>query len=119
MCDSIGATSLTQWESDPSMKLNKLIAEVLSMEAIELLNVLAANALAAANNSDTSVFYLAVEEDNWNSTVLLMREIFEAEILISSEQDWLSFRVLESFGVKQGRLAYQFTDTFAHTLAPE
>lgn len=99
------------------MKLNRLIAEMLSAEASELLNMLAANAVVNRNDADASLHYLPVEEDSWNSTVILMREIFEAEVLLSGDQEWLSFRILESFGVSQGRITYQFTPIFAKSLS--
>lgn len=97
------------------MKLNQLIEQEISSEAVELLNMLAANAIAVPVEMN-SVYTIAVEPENWNATVLLLREIFEAEILIADEDDWLSFRILQSIGVKDGQMAYQFTPTFAQTL---
>lgn len=99
------------------MKINKLVEEALSDSAVELLNLLAANALAASPQSGTSMYQIAVEQDNWNSTMLLMREIFEAEIAVSGDTEWVSFRILQSFGVNRGQLAYQFTPTFTETLS--
>lgn len=99
------------------MKLNKFVEEALSESAVELLNLLAANALAAPPAKDKAMYYMAVEQENWNSTVILMKEIFDAEILISGEEEWLAFRILQSFGVSKGQLAYQFTPTFTEALA--
>lgn len=99
------------------MKINKIVEETLSANALELLNLLAANALATAPAQGASVYYLAVEPENWNATMLLFREIFEAEILISGDAEWVAFRILQSFGVKHGKLAYQFTPTFTETLS--
>jgi hypothetical protein len=98
------------------MQINKLVEELLSEAAVELLNTLAAHAIATSEARDASLFHFAVEEDSWNSTMMLMSEIFEAEILVSGEREWLSFRILQSFGVRQGQLAYQFTPTFAEAL---
>ncbi len=99
------------------MQINQIIEEALSEEAVELLNMLAAHAVTTASATDPqSVFTIPVEENNWNASMQLLREIFEAEILISDESDWLSFRILQSIGVKNGQLAYQFTPTFSQTL---
>lgn len=77
------------------MQLNRIIEESLSEEAVELLNMLAAHAVAADAQTDPqSVFTIPVEENNWNASLQLLREIFEAEILISNDADWLSFRIL-------------------------
>ena len=97
------------------MKINQLIEEAISGEAVELLNMLAANAIAAPVDMN-SVYTIAVEQDNWNATLLLLREIFEAEIVISDDGNWLGFRILQSIGVKNGQMAYQFTPTFAQIL---
>lgn len=99
------------------MHINRIVEEVLSPDAVELLNVLAVHAVATANTQAESLCYLPVEEDAWNATMHLMREIFEAEILISGEDEWLSFRLLQSYGVKDGQVAYQFTPTFAKALS--
>lgn len=100
------------------MQLNRFIEEVLSEEAVELLNTLIAHAIAVPPDSANGppLYHLPVEQDIWNSTIRLMREIFEAEILISGDEEWLGFRLLQSFGVKEGQLAYQFTPIFAQTL---
>jgi hypothetical protein len=99
------------------MQINQIIEETLSEEAVELLNMLAAHALAVDATTDPqSVFTIPVEENNWNASLELLREIFEAEILISDEVEWLSFRILQSIGVKNGQLAYQFTPTFSQSL---
>lgn len=84
---------------------------------MELLDALAAHAVIAAPEQRSSVFYFPVETDNWNSTILLVHEIFDAELLISGNNDWLTFRILQSFGIKDGQLAYQFTPVFAETLS--
>ena len=97
------------------MHINKLIEEALSEAAVELLNALAAHAVVAPKDN-SSLFYFPVEEENWNATMLLVHEIFEAEILVSAESDWLAFRILQSYGVRGGQLAYQFTPTFAESL---
>jgi hypothetical protein len=99
------------------MHINRIVEEVLSEEAVELLNILAANALVTSPKQGTSLFYLAVEQENWNTTMMLMREIFEAEILISGDAEWVAFRILQSIGVNEGRLAYQFTSTFTEALS--
>jgi hypothetical protein len=99
------------------MKLNKIVEEALSASAVELLNLLAAHALAAAPEQGKSMYSMPVEQDNWNSTMVLMREIFDAEVLISGESDWVAFRILQSFGVNQGQLSYQFTPTFTDALS--
>lgn len=103
--------------TSPHMKINKIVEEVLSEDAVELLNILAANAIATTPGYGTSLFYLTVEPENWNATMMLMREIFEGEIMISGEGEWVAFRVLQSFGVSEGRLAYQFTPTFTEALS--
>jgi hypothetical protein len=103
--------------TSPHMKINKIVEEVLSEDAVELLNILAANAIATTPAHGTSLFYLTVEPENWNATMMLMREIFEGEIMISGEGEWVAFRVLQSFGVSEGRLAYQFTPTFTEALS--
>lgn len=97
------------------MHINRLVDEVLSEPAIELLNALAAHAVVSGQQP-SSLFFFPVEPDAWNSTMLLLREIFEAEVLISGDDDWLGFRILQSFGVKHGQLACQFTPTFAEAL---
>lgn len=99
------------------MKINKLVEEALSENAVELLNLLAANALAAPQSQTKSLFTLAVEPENWNATMQLIREIFDAEILIASDPEWVSFRILQSIGVNHGKLAYQFTPAFTETLS--
>lgn len=99
------------------MKINRIVEEALSEDAVELLNILAANALATAPSHGTSLFYLPVEQENWETTMMLMREIFEAEILISGDGEWVAFRVLQSYGVNHGQLAYQFTPTFTEALS--
>jgi hypothetical protein len=99
------------------MHINKLVEEVLDEAAIELLDMLAAHATMAAPHQTASLFFFPVDPDNWNATILLMHEIFDAEILIEGENEWLSFRILQSFGVKEGQLAYQFTPTFAQALS--
>jgi hypothetical protein len=99
------------------MHINRLVEQVLREEAVELLNTLAAHALADSDASNASLFLLPVEEEAWNGTLLLMREIFDAEVLLSEDQDWLSFRILQSFGARDGHLAYQFTPTFAQALS--
>ena len=99
------------------MQLNRIIEEALSEEAVELLNMLAAHAVTADAKTDPqSVFMMPVEENNWNASLQLLREIFEAEILLADETDWISIRILQSIGVKNGQLAYQFTPTFVQTL---
>jgi hypothetical protein len=99
------------------MHINRIIEETLTDEALDLLNLLAAHAVTANAGIDPqSVFTIPVEENNWNTTLELLREIFEAEILISDDAEWLSFRILQSIGVKNGQLAYQFTPTFSQTL---
>ena len=98
------------------MKINRLVEEALSEDAVELLNVLAANALAGPPTQG-SLYCLAVEPENWNATMMLIREIFEAEILVSGDPEWVSFRILQSIGVNHGKLAYQFTPTFSETLS--
>lgn len=99
------------------MQINRIIEEALSDDALELLNMLAAHAITADAATDPqSVFTIPVEDNNWNATLESLREIFEAEVLISNDNDWLSFRILQSIGVKNGQLAYQFTPTFSQTL---
>ena len=98
------------------MQINKIIEQTLSEAAVELLNMLAANAIVSEASDAKSVFYLPVEANNWNATLMLLREIYEAEILIAEENDWISFRLLQSIGVKKGQLAYQFTPTFSQAL---
>lgn len=99
------------------MHINRIVEETLSEEAVELLNMLAAHAVTADAAIDPqSVFTIAVEEHNWNASMKLLREIFEAEILLADESDWISIRILQSIGVKDGQFAYQFTPTFAQTL---
>lgn len=98
------------------MNINKLVDEVLSDAAVELLNTLAAHALVTSPEDKSALSFLPVEPENWNATVLLMREIFEAEVTVAGETEWLSFRILQSFGVRNGQLAYQFTPTFAKAL---
>lgn len=99
------------------MQINRLVEESLGESAVELLNVLAAHVLAAGGEDRTGMQSMPVEPDDWNTTMSLMREIFEAEILVSGDDEWVSFRILQSFGVNNGRLAYQFTPTFAKALA--
>ena len=99
------------------MRINRLVEEVLSENAVELLNMLAAHALATGEGKHKELHTLPVEPDVWNDTMFLMREIFEAEILVSGEDEWISFRILQSFGVNAGHLAYQFTPTFAQALS--
>lgn len=98
------------------MKLNKLVEDVLSEAAVELLDTLAAHAVVTSPDDKSMLYFLPVEPESWNATVLLMREIFEAEVMVSDESEWLSFRILQSFGVRNGQLAYQFTPTFAKAL---
>jgi hypothetical protein len=116
LCDGQAMRILIR-ETGLEMKINKIVEQALSTNAVELLNLLAANALATSPAHGPSLFYLAVEQENWNATMLLMREIFEAEILISGDQEWVAFRVLQSFGVNKGQLAYQFTPTFTEALS--
>lgn len=99
------------------MRINKIVENVLSEEAIEFLNTLAAHAIVTDKVEEASLYYLAVEQNEWNATMFLIREIFEAEIMIANDDEWLSFRILQSLGVNKGRLAYQFTPTFAKALA--
>lgn len=99
------------------MNLNRLVREVLSEAAVELLDTLAAHALVSAPADFTGMFYLPVEQENWNPTLQLVREIFDAEITITHEPNWLNFRVLQSFGVRDGQLAYQFTPVFADAIS--
>lgn len=99
------------------MHINRIVEEALSESAVELLNMLAAHAVAADATTDPqSVFTIPVEAHNWNASLELLREIFEAELLLADESDWVSIRILQSIGVKDGQLAYQFTPTFAQTL---
>lgn len=99
------------------MQINQIIEDALSEEAVELLNMLAAHAVTTDAAADPqSVFTIPVEENNWNESMQILREIFEAEILISDEMEWLSFRILQSIGVRNGQLAYQFTPTFSQAL---
>ncbi len=99
------------------MQINKIVDDVLSEDAVELLNTLAAHAIATTQVNEAAMYYLPIEEDDWDETMFLIREIFEAEIVISGDQNWLSFRILQSLGVNNGRLAYQFTPTFAQALS--
>lgn len=102
------------------MHINRIVEETLSEDALELLNLLAAYAVAAdAGTAPHAVYTMPVEDSNWNAALQSLREIFEAEILISDDQNWLSFRILQSIGVKNGQLAYQFTPTFSQTLRTE
>jgi hypothetical protein len=104
-------------EKGSLMHINRIIEEALSEEAVELLNMLAAHAVTADAATDSqSMFTIPVEEHNWNASLALLREIFEAEILLADEADWISIRILQSIGVKGGQIAYQFTPTFAQTL---
>ncbi|HEY0846388.1 MAG TPA: hypothetical protein VGE12_13550 [Noviherbaspirillum sp.] len=98
------------------MNINRLVDEVLSDAAVELLNTLAAHAVVEQPDDKAALSSFKVEPDSWNATVLLMREIFEAEITVSGDTEWLSFRILQSFGVRNGQLVYQFTPTFAQAL---
>ncbi|MFC7513864.1 hypothetical protein ACFQUU_02480 [Herbaspirillum sp. GCM10030257] len=98
------------------MQINKAVEEVLSEAAVELLNTLVAHVIVSAPQDKSGLCYLPVESDNWNTTVMLMREIFEAEICISSDTEWLSFHIFQSIGVRDAQLAYQFTPTFAQAL---
>lgn len=98
------------------MNINRLVEEVLSDAALELLNTLAARTVVEESGDKSGMSFFKVEPDSWNSTVLLMREIFEAEVTVSGETEWLSFRILESFGVRDGQLAYRFTPTFGQAL---
>lgn len=98
------------------MNINRLVEEVLDDAAVELLNTLAAHTMVEQPDDRSAMSFFAVEPDSWNATVLLMREIFEAEVMVSGEEEWLSFRILQSFGVRNGKLAYQFTPTFAKAL---
>lgn len=88
--------------------------EVWSESAVELVE---ANSLATSSANGASLYHLVVEPENWNATMLSIREIFEAEILISGDGVWVAFRILQAFGVNQGKLAYQFTPTFTETLS--
>lgn len=99
------------------MQINRLVEEALGESAVELLNVLAAHVVATGDADRTGMQSMPVEPDDWNATMSLVREIFEAEILLSGDDEWVSFRILQSFGVNNGRLAYQFTPTFAKALA--
>lgn len=98
------------------MNINRLVEEVLDDAAVELLNTLAAHTMVEQPDDRSAMSFFAVEPDSWNATVLLMRAIFEAEVMVSGEEEWLSFRILQSFGVRNGKLAYQFTPTFAKAL---
>lgn len=98
------------------MNINNLVEEVLSEAAVELLNTLAAQVIVSTPEQKSSLSFLTVEAENWDSTVLLIREIFEAEVQISTDAEWISFRILQSFGVRNGQLAYQFTPAFAQAL---
>lgn len=98
------------------MHINRIVEDALSEEAVELLNTLVAHAIVNAGEDTLAVFTMPIEDSMWNSTMLMVREIFEAEILIADEPDWLSFRILQSLGAKDGLLAYQFTPTFAQSL---
>ena len=99
------------------MHINRLVEQVLSEPALELLNTLAAHVMAAQPDDVCGVAFLAVETDSWNDTVLLLREIFEAEVQLAGNQDWLGLRILQSWGVKDGRLAWQFTPVFGQAIA--
>jgi hypothetical protein len=99
------------------MQINKLVEQILSEPALELLNTLVAHALVNPSSDRSALSTLPVEPDSWNSTMLLLREIFEAEILVSGDVEWLGFRILQSYGAKDGRLAYSFTSTFAQTFS--
>jgi len=101
----------------PIMHINRLVEQVLSERAVELLDTMAAQALALQPGDITAVAYLTVEAESWNDTVLLMREIFEAEIEVSADHDWLGMRILQSWGVKDGRIAWQFTPAFGQAIA--
>src|SRR6476469_9286352 len=98
------------------MRLNRLVEGVLGEEAVELLDLLAAHALVAGDGS-AALHRLPVEEESWNRTMLLVQEIFDAAVLVSGDGEWLSFRILQSFGVDDGRLVYQFTPAFAQALS--
>lgn len=99
------------------MNINKLVQDVLSEAALELLDTLAAHTIVASPQQRSSLTLMPVDADNWNATMMLMREIFEAEILLSGETEWLGFRILQAYGVRDGQLAYQFTPVFAQALA--
>ncbi|MEC4722445.1 hypothetical protein RY831_25095 [Noviherbaspirillum sp. CPCC 100848] len=99
------------------MNINKLVQDVLSEAALELLDTLAAHTIVASPQQRSSLTLMPVEADNWNPTMMLMREIFEAEILVSGETEWLGFRILQAYGVRDGQLAYQFTPVFAQALS--
>ncbi|GIZ52798.1 hypothetical protein [Noviherbaspirillum aridicola] len=101
----------------PAMHINRLVEQVLSERAVELLDTMAAHALARLPQDITAVASLAVEADSWNDTVILMREIFEAEIQVAAGNDWLDMRILQSWGVKEGQLAWQFTPAFGQAIA--
>lgn len=98
------------------MNINRLVEDVLSNAAVELLDTLAAHAVVTSPDDKSALYFLPVEPESWNATVLLMREIFDAEVTVSDASEWLSFRILQSFGVRNGQLAYQFTPTFAKAL---
>lgn len=74
---------LGQLKTGVQMHINRIAEEVLSQDAVELLNVLAVHAVATADMQAASLCYLPVEADAWNATMHLMREIFEAEIVTS------------------------------------
>lgn len=98
------------------MHINRLVEEVLSENAVELLDTMAAHVLARLPVSITAVASLAVEPESWNDNVMLMREIFEAEIQVTSGTNWLDMRILQSWGVRDGQLAWQFTPAFGEAI---
>lgn len=99
------------------MHINQIVAQVLSSRAVELLDTMAAHALASQPQDITAVTSMAVEPDSWNDTLLLLREIFEAEIEVSADSDWLGMRILQCWGVRDGRLAWQFSPVFGQTIS--
>ncbi|RJF95367.1 hypothetical protein [Noviherbaspirillum saxi] len=69
------------------MQINRAVEEVLGEAAVELLNTLVSHVVVANPDDKAGLFYLPVEPDNWNSTMMLMREIFEAEIFVSGQTE--------------------------------
>lgn len=98
------------------MHINRLVDQVLSAAAVELLNTLAAHAIVAEGSDRQGMFLFPVELDALDDTLILVREIFDAEVVIAGDDEWLSFRILQSFGIKDGQLAYQFSPTFAQAI---
>lgn len=99
------------------MQINRLVEQVLSERAIELLDIMAAHVAAVHPEDVTALASLRADPDTWNDSVLLLREIFEAEVQITGEHDWLGIRILQSWGVKDGSLVWQFTPVFGRAIA--